>query len=220
MWLLRPPGVYRPQDDTRLLAGALAKAAVPAGGRALDICAGTGALAIAAARAGAASVVATDVSRRAVVATALNARLHRVPVRAQHGDFADLVGGRPFDLVLANPPYVPCGDPAEPRGRDRAWDAGPRGRAVLDRLCAVLPLLLAEGGTALVVHSGLCGTATTLDQLRGGGLKASVVERRTVPFGPVLRGRAAWLEDSGLVEPGQRTEELVVIRADRSARPS
>lgn len=220
MWLLRPPGVYRPQDDTRLLTEALADAAVPSGSRVLDICSGTGALAIAASRAGAGTVTATDVSKRAVVATSLNARLHRVPVRVRHGDFADLVGEQRFDLVLANPPYVPCGAPTEPRGQDRAWDAGPRGRAVLDRLCALLPLLLTEGGTALIVHSGLCGTATTLDQLRGGGLKASVVERRTVPFGPVLRGRATWLEDNDFIEPGQRTEELVVIRADRIARPS
>ncbi|MEO6090085.1 MAG: 50S ribosomal protein L11 methyltransferase, partial [Umezawaea sp.] len=79
MWLLRPPGVYRPQDDTRLLAEALTAAAVRPGSRVLDICSGTGALAIAAARLGAAAVMATDVSRRAVVATALNARLHRVP---------------------------------------------------------------------------------------------------------------------------------------------
>lgn len=212
--------MYRPQDDTRLLAEALTAATVPPGSRVLDICSGTGALAIAAARLGAASVTATDVSRRAVVATALNARLHRAPVRARHGDFGDLVGEQRFDLVLANPPYVPCADPAEPRGRDRAWDAGPRGRAVLDRLCAVLPLLLDEGGTALIVHSGLCGTSTTLDQLRGGDLKASVVDRRSVPFGPVLRGRAEWLEDNGFIEPGQRTEELVVIRADRTALPA
>src|SRR4051812_29526884 len=130
MWLLRPPGVYRPQDDTRLITEALAKAAIPPGGRALDICAGTGALAIAASRAGAAAVTATDVSKRAVVTTAVNARLCRAPVRVRHGDFADLVGEQRFALVLANPPYVPCGDPSAPHGKDRAWDAGPRGRAV------------------------------------------------------------------------------------------
>ncbi|MEO6085471.1 MAG: methyltransferase, partial [Umezawaea sp.] len=69
-------------------------------------------------------------------------------------------------------------------------------------------------------HSGLCGTSTTLDQLRGGDLKASVVDRCTTPFGPVLDGRAEWLEDNGFIEPGQRVEELVVIRADRTARPA
>ena len=219
MWLLRPPGVYRPQEDTWLLAEAMAKAAVPSGSRALDICAGTGALAIEAARCGAAQVVATDVSRRAVLATRLNSLLHRAPVHVVHGGFVELVGAQQFDVVLANPPYVPCLDPDEPRGRDRAWDAGPRGRAVLDGLCAVLPMLLAEGGVALVVHSGLCGTSVTLDQLRGGGLKASVVERRTIPFGPVLHSRATWLEEQGFIERGQRDEELVVIRADRITRP-
>jgi release factor glutamine methyltransferase len=55
----------------------------------------------------------------------------------------------------------------------------------------------------------------TVRRLRDTGLKASVVARRRVPFGPVLRARAGFLERSGLIEPGQRHEELVVIRGDR-----
>lgn len=38
---------------------------------------------------------------------------------------------------------------------------------------------------------------------------------RLVPFGPVLRERADWLEMQGLIEPGQEKEELVVIRAEQ-----
>ncbi|SLJ83173.1 putative methyltransferase [Mycobacteroides abscessus subsp. abscessus] len=34
----------------------------------------------------------------------------------------------------------------------------------------------------------------------------------------MLRERAAWLESVGLIAPGQRHEELVVIRADRIER--
>ncbi|GGP82190.1 HemK2/MTQ2 family protein methyltransferase [Saccharothrix coeruleofusca] len=215
MWLLRPPGVYPPQDDTRLLAEAMAYAGIRPGAHVLDVCTGTGALAVAAARAGAGEVTAVDRCRRAVFAAWANGRAHRVRVRARHGDFGDLVGERRFDVVTANPPYVPSQDVPD-RGPARAWDAGERGRAVLDRLCAVMPLLLAERGIGLIVHSGLCGEEATLHQLRGGGLKASVVARRTVPFGPVMRGRARWLEDRGLIAPGQRHEELVVIRADRA----
>jgi release factor glutamine methyltransferase len=71
VWLLRPPGVYRPQADTWLLAQALHDATIPYGARVLDLCTGTGALAVTAARAGAAHVTAVDISRRAAMAARL-----------------------------------------------------------------------------------------------------------------------------------------------------
>ncbi|GAA1285890.1 methyltransferase [Saccharothrix xinjiangensis] len=205
--------MYRPQEDTWLMAEALAEAGIPRGARVLDVCTGTGALAVAAGRAGADEVTAVDRCRRAVVAAWVNGRLRGVPVRARHGDFGDLVGTGEFDVVTANPPYVPSTSVPE-RGCERAWDAGARGRSVLDRLCAVLPLLLAARGVGLIVHSELCDPDVTLRQLRGGGLKAAVVARRTIPFGPVMRARAPWLLEQGLIEEGQQHEELVVIRAD------
>lgn len=183
----------------------------------LDVCTGTGALAVTAARLGAGEVTAVDVSRRAALTARLNGLVNGVTVRARRGDLSMFMGERKFDVVLANPPYVPWVDVAA-RGRARAWDAGNRGRAVLDRLCVLLPLLLADQGMALMVHSGLCDSGTTLNQLRGAGLKASVVARKVIPFGPVMRRRAAWLEREGLIEPGQREEELVVIRADVTSR--
>ena len=67
----------------------------------------------------------------------------------------------------------------------------------------------------LAVHSVLSDPATTLARLAEGGLKVAVTDRRFVPFGPVLRERAGWLETQGLIEHGQEEEELVVIRAER-----
>jgi release factor glutamine methyltransferase len=67
----------------------------------------------------------------------------------------------------------------------------------------------------LVVHSAVCGVETTLDVLRQRGLKAAVVARCMEPFGPVMRSRIELLERQGLIEIGQRYEELVVIRGDR-----
>ncbi|MCE6997432.1 class I SAM-dependent methyltransferase [Saccharothrix sp. S26] len=213
MWLWRPPGVYRPQEDTWLMAEALEEAGMPRGSRVLDVCTGTGALAVASGLAGASEVTAVDLSRRALVAAWVNARLRGLAVKVRHGDFGDLVGSAEFDVVTANPPYVPS--VAVPRrGPARAWDGGVDGRSVLDRLCAVMPLLLADKGMGLVVHSTLSDPDVTLRQLRGGGLKASVVARRTIPFGPVMRGRAEWLSRRGLINEGQEHEELVVIRAD------
>ncbi|HZG04052.1 MAG TPA: HemK2/MTQ2 family protein methyltransferase [Streptomyces sp.] len=220
MLLLRPPGVYAPQADTWLLRRALQDAALAPGARVLDLCTGTGVLAMAALRMGAAEAVALDASPRAVLAARCNAWLHRLPLTVRRGDLAEAVAeagdGRRFDVVLANPPYVPSPDRELPRrGAAMCWDGGPDGRAVLDRLCAGAPALLAPGGTLLLVHSELCDTDRTLDLLYGEGLEPSVVARSTIPFGPVLRGRAAWLEARGLIAPGQCTEELVVIRADR-----
>lgn len=214
MSLTRPPGVYRPQDDTWLLVNAMTEAGIAPGAAVLDIGCGTGALSIAAARVRPRSITAVDVSRRAVWTARVNTVLRGVRAEVTHGDAFARVAGRVFDLVLANPPYVP-GKPDRPRGRHRAWDAGLDGRVQLDRLCVNAPLLLAPGGTLLVVHSGLCDEDKTLRLLRGGGLKATVVARAEVPFGPVMRARQEKLIELGLLTPGQRTEELVVIRGDR-----
>jgi release factor glutamine methyltransferase len=218
MWLTRLPGVYLPQHDTWLLAKALAAAGVRPGADVLDIGCGTGALSIAAAATQPRSVTAVDVSRRAVLSARVNTFAHGVPARVERGDVFELVAGRTFDLILANPPYVP-GVARRPRGRHRAWDAGLDGRELLDRLCVNAPLLLAPGGILLVVHSGLCDEDRTVRQLRGGGLKAAVVARGQVPFGPVMRGRRQQLCALGLIAPGQQEEELVVVRGDRPATP-
>ena len=64
-----------------------------------------------------------------------------------------------------------------------------------------------------MVHSGMCGAETTVDRLTGQGLSAAIAARESVPWGPVLRSRRAWLERRGLASPDEKREELVVIRA-------
>ncbi|WP_240772221.1 HemK2/MTQ2 family protein methyltransferase [Nocardia sp. CS682] len=216
--LIRTPGVYRPQTDTWLLAAALADAALPRGGRVVDICSGTGALAVHAGLAGAATVTAVDISRRASMSTWLNCRLRGIDVEVLRGDFEAMLRDRQFDVLLANPPYVPARQGPPPRGRARAWFAGQDGRSFLDRLCAATPNLLAPNGTALIVHSMVADPDLTITQLRRGGLKAAAVARTTIPFGPVMRQCSDHLVDEGLIQPGQQDEELVVIRADRTRK--
>jgi release factor glutamine methyltransferase len=126
------------------------------------------------------------------------------------------VAGREYDVIVANPPYVPSQRTRPSRHRrNRSWDAGPQGRSLLDRLCAEAPALLAPGGTMLLVHSTVCGVDTTLGQLRRAGLTTSVVARRFEQFGPVMRRRREYLQASGLAQLHQLHEELVVIRADQ-----
>lgn len=215
--LVRLPGVYPPQADTWLLARALAEAGIPRGAHALDAFTGTGALAITAAKVGAARVTAVDISRRAAAAAWVNLYLRGVLAEVHCGDFAPVFERRPYDLVIANPPYVPAPHDTSV-GAARAWDAGKDGRAVLDRLCALVPAALAPRGTTLIVHSTLSDPDRTIDALREQGLKTAVVARATVPFGPILRARAGWLSATERIDPMTDTEDLVVIRGDRIRR--
>jgi release factor glutamine methyltransferase len=214
LWkMVRLPGVYAPQADSVLLAEAIVEAGVPPGVRVADLCTGTGAQAVAAARAGAGSVLAVDVSRRALVTAWFNATLRRLPVRVRRGGLVAVAESGPFDVLIANPPYVPSPRPVRRPGR--CWDAGPDGRMLLDPLCTNAADLLTQDGFLLLVQSEVSGVETSLKQLRAAGLKASVVARTRIPFGPVMRERAGYLRELGLIGPEQTTEEVVVLRADR-----
>ncbi len=212
--LLYPPGVYRAEDDTDLLVEVMRRGEYAVGKRVLDIGTGSGALAIAAARAGATRVTAVDLSLRAVAATWLNSRLQGTRVSVRRGDLFAPVAGRRFDLVVANPPYIPSEGTVLPRHRiARSWDAGLDGRALLDRICSDVADVLTLEGDLLLVHSELCGTDRTLEALSAAGLQAQVLARANVAFGPVLQARAAMLESRGMIYPGQRIEKLVVVGA-------
>lgn len=211
--------MYRPQADTRLLLRAYEDQGLARGARhVLDVGTGTGAVALAAAGngGGACRVTAVDVSRRAVWAARLNSLRGRHGVVVRRGNLLEPVDGDLFDVILANPPYVPSVDARPPRrGRTRSWDAGRDGRALLDRLCQGAPQLLRPNGSLLVVQSSLCGVAETFRVMYAAGLhRPRVVARAHEPFGPVLSARARYLEGRGLIEPGCRDEELVVFRGD------
>lgn len=216
MLLLRLPGVYLPEGDTEFLLDVVLGEGIPPGARVLDVGTGTGRLALAMAAGGAAHVTAVDVSSRAVLAARLNAKLRRLPVQVRFGDMFTPVADERYDIVLANPPYVPSPGAPPTRSPARAWDGGPDGRALVDRVCREAPGVLAPRGTLWMVHSGLCGADVSVAALAEAGLDATVAATCHVPFGPVMRSRADWLLERGFIAPGQDMEELVVIRAQRS----
>jgi release factor glutamine methyltransferase len=211
MRLVRVPGVYGPCRDSELLAHAVRSEVRPAD-RVLDVFTGSGFQAITAAQAGAARVTAVDVARRAVLGTRLNARLNGVRVEALRGSLFEPLGARTFDLIVANPPYVPTVDDGPVRGAARAWEGGGDGRHLLDLLIDGLPSHLAPGGRVLIVHSSLCDEARTVAALADAGINAETVAEETAPLGPITAPRAEELERRGLLQPGERTERTVVIR--------
>jgi release factor glutamine methyltransferase len=144
-----------------------------------------------------------------------------VEVEVLEGSWIDALECGPFDVVVANPPYVatPAADDSEricpSAGPSLAFNAGPDGRLVLDPLCEGAPKLLCDGGSLLLVHSALAGVEQSLDRLKWAGMQAEVIASKWIPFGPVMLARAKWLEDTGRIPRGRREEELVVIRAEK-----
>lgn len=214
-------GVYPPQHDSQLLIDALEKTELAQGRRVLDLCTGSGVVAIAAAEFGAASVTAFDICPHAVRCSRGNAVHAGVIIDVLEGSYSGALDYAPFDVIVSNPPYVPTPPAGDTEvipitaGPARAWNAGVDGRMVLDPLCESAAGLLAPGGSMLLVQSTLSGVESSLNALRATGLEAEVIASQLVPFGPVLSARAGWLEATGRIQKRCRTEELVVIRADK-----
>lgn len=213
MRLLPIPGVFKPHSDSLLLAAQLTRDPRLPGASVLDLCTGSGLLAIEAARCGARQVTAVDVSGRAVLATRLNARLNGVRVRAVRGDLFAAVDGRRFDLIVSNPPYLPSKQGELPlRGAARAWEGGLNGRAFIDRICREARTHLEPDGILLLLQSSLSADRATARELRSQGFEVSVAARQRGPLGPRGQARAPMLRAHGLLT-GEDTEELVILRA-------
>lgn len=216
MRLLPLPGVFQPLSDSRMLAEQLVREPLGPESSVLDLCTGSGLLAVVAALHRADSY-AVDVSRRAMLSVRLNAALNRVKVTALRGDLFAPVGGRRFDLIVSNPPYLPHPDGELPRrGLARAWDAGLRGRTLLDRICQRAGEHLTPRGALLLIHSSVCGEQETIEALGSHGLRPSVIFRHRGPLGPRLAARADWLRAQGLLLPGDQ-EDVIVFRAIASS---
>ncbi|MEN3010060.1 MAG: peptide chain release factor N(5)-glutamine methyltransferase [Candidatus Bipolaricaulaceae bacterium] len=156
--VLVPPGVFVPRPETEELAELALRIwrDLPGSPRALDWGTGTGVLALALARARpTAEVWALDVSARAVAAARRNAqrlglRLHLL---RSHG-FARVPGK--FQLIVANPPYVPTAQlarlPRDVRAVDprRALDGGPDGLRWIRALLRESPEFLTPEGFLLM----------------------------------------------------------------------
>lgn len=208
------PGVFQPISDSMMLAEQLTRERVGPGRSVLDLCTGSGMLAIKAAQLGSDRVTAVDVSRRSVFTVRLNARLNGVRVNAVRGDLFEPVRAQRFDVIVSNPPYVPGEPDAVPgRGRSRAWEAGPRGRLFLDPICAQAAEYLNPGGVILLVHSVICSEQETVEALEANGLTTTIAQRHRGPLGPRMSERADWLRQRGLLD-GQPCEDVILVRGE------
>jgi len=128
----------------------------------LDLCSGSGVHTVLAAGS-AERAVGVDISPRSVNFGRLNAMLNDAwNAVFLEGDLFTPVGGERFDLVLANPPFVPS-----PTYQLAYRDGGPSGADVLRRIIAALPDYLTSTGVAqIVTHLAERSGESYLDRTR------------------------------------------------------
>ena len=144
--------------------------------RQLDLCTGSGCVAIAMARQRVtAKVFATDLSPDALAVARENAyRLGAYNVAFVESDLFASLGPRRFDIITANPPYIPSGDipglmadvrDFEPR---LALDGGADGLDLVRRIVDEAPHHLVDGGVlALEIGAGEAGDTKAILEARG-----------------------------------------------------
>jgi release factor glutamine methyltransferase len=211
MRVARLPGVFRPRGDTWLLAAVLRRRLRARGGTVLDVCTGSGAIAVVAALAGARSVTAVDVSARAVLGVRIGARLNGVRVEALRGDLLDAVAGRRLDVIVSNPPYLPSArvpTRGAPARRSATTGSSPAARM---RSSVVASPLMLECATSSSPPGARCAGRGVDQPVRAAGGR-SVPRPCGAPLpAPLLAARAPELEAKGLLARGQRGEELLVL---------
>jgi release factor glutamine methyltransferase len=142
------PSVLVPRPDTETVI------------EVLDLCTGSGVIAVSLAREyPAAQVVATELSAAAAALARRNAARNGVAERVdvRDGDLFAPVAGERFDLIAANPPYIASSViPTLSREVRRepviALDGGPDGLRFYDRICAGAREHLVPGGAIVLEH--------------------------------------------------------------------
>jgi release factor glutamine methyltransferase len=191
------PGVFVPRPETELLLewGLTRLRDVP-DPVVVDLCTGSGALALAVAAARPdATVHAVECDAVALAWARQNAEVRAqagdTPIRLYAGDvtdpdlFADLDGT--VHLVLCNPPYVPEGTAVPPEVADHdpavAVFAGPDGLSVIRHVVALAARLLTAGGWVAIEHDESHQDAV-LDLLRARRVLTEVTGQRDLADRP------------------------------------
>ncbi len=116
---------------------------------ALDLCTGSGVHALAASR-HAGTVVAADINPRASRFSEFNAWFNGV-TNVQHceGDLYGAIGDRTFDLIIANPPYMPVTDSTP---NENFYCGGRTGDVLWSAIVRGLEQHLRPGGLCQMIH--------------------------------------------------------------------
>jgi len=205
--------VLIPRPETELLVDLVLERCRTAGGVAVDVGTGCGAIALSLASEGRFDqVVATDISSDALAVARTNARLLgargalRAPVSFALGSLLAPIRahGTRVHVVVSNPPYIAFDEVRDLPAGVRDWEP---------------PVALFSGGQGLDVSAQLVREAA--DVLAGGGLLALEVDARRASLVAELVARDARYRDIGVhldLTGGERF--VLAVRRERGRRVS
>ncbi|KMO67092.1 Release factor glutamine methyltransferase [Mycolicibacterium chlorophenolicum] len=184
------PGVFVPRPETEaLLEWALAQP-LPPEAVIVDLCTGSGALAVALAAARpTARVIGVDDSAEALTYARRNTAGTAVELLCADAVASDLLADLDgaVDLLVANPPYIPADAQLEPEvalhDPAHALYGGADGMAVIDRIVDVAARLLRPGGLCAVEHDDTT-SQRTVEAFVGTGHFGGVTARRDLTGRP------------------------------------
>ena len=162
------PGVFTPRPETEALFEWAVAQDLPPQPLVVDLCTGSGALAVALAhQIPSAQVIGVDNSPDALAYARRNAA--GMPVELRHADVAapDLFDDLDacVDLVVANPPYLPDGTEVEREVAEhdppQALFGGPDGMALMAAIAQLAGRWLVDGGLLAVEHDETLQAAVT-----------------------------------------------------------
>jgi len=184
------PGVFIPRPETEALLDWAQALRLPSRPVIVDLCTGSGALAIALARHWPqARVIAVDDDPAALRYARRNAESTSVELAQADvttpGLLPQLVCA--VDLVVANPPYIPAGAELEPEvarhDPDHALFGGPDGMAVIGPIVECAGSWLRPGGLLAIEHDDTT-SPETVERVRETGLFTEVTARRDLAGRP------------------------------------
>jgi len=184
------PGVFVPRPETEALLEWALTQELSDSPMIVDLCTGSGALAVALAHARPqARVVAVDDSSEALRYARRNGEGSAVVVLEADvtapGVLADYDGQ--VELVVANPPYIPDGATLEPEVAEHdpahALFGGPDGMAVIGPIVALAARLLCAGGRVAVEHDDTTA-AQTVGVFEAAGVFGEVASHRDLTGRP------------------------------------
>lgn len=195
-FIVRPP-LLVPRPETEHLVEIALPCIADRVGRVLDLCTGTGCVALALARNSQPAVVwATDINETAIQVAAENAVRHDVDLKLAQGDLYDALpaDASPFDVIVSNPPYVEEGEWEGLSSDIRDYEdpdallAGADGLTCIRRIVEDAPSWLASGGL-LALEIGESQRRSVSNLLTARGFESVTVTRDLAGHDRIVHGR-------------------------------
>lgn len=184
--------VLIPRQDTECLVEETLKK-VKSGDRVLDLCTGSGCIAVTIAKEKKVTVVGTDISSQALEIARKNAGDLEAEVQFACGDLFEAVEGE-FDCIVSNPPYIPAGEIEHlmPEVRDHepvsALDGSEDGLFFYRKITQQAPVFLKMGGW-LLFEIGYDQGITVPEIMQQAGFKKIEVKKDLAGHDRVVLGQ-------------------------------